>query len=244
MTPSRPAPAASAPQGTVRAVLTGRSMPYSRPGSRSAIAKEPRTGPVAIGPLGLDGDEQGDPRVHGGPHKALHCYAWAHYAWWRDELGTAGSTAADRLQRPGAFGENLSLDGLDEGQVCMADQWRIGSAIVELSQGRQPCWKLNARFAVPDMARRVQQSLRAGWYLRVLQPGMVQAGDAVQLLARPYPSWSVARVLRVIAERDTAKETLESLLELPLPASWSKLFRGRLQTGQVEDWEQRMGHHG
>lgn len=231
-----PAPAAL---GTLRRVLTGPARPYTRPGSRSAIDKQPRSGPVAVGALGLAGDEQGDPRVHGGPHKAVHCYPWAHYELWRQEL--AGQPQAlDRLSRPGAFGENFSLDGLDEAGVCLGDQWQVGSALLEVSQGRQPCWKLNDRFGVQDMALRLQASLRTGWYLRVLRPGQVQEGDAVQLLARPCPQWPLARILQVIAERECAPALLRELLALPLPPSWQRLFTRRLEAGQAEDWSARV----
>ena len=227
------------PLGRLRAVLTGRALPYTRPGSRSAIAKQARGGPVGAGPLGLDGDEQGDLRVHGGPDKAVHCYAWAQYAPWRQEL--AGNAAAQALlEQPGAFGENFSLDDLQESQVCIADQWQIGSARFEVSQGRQPCWKLNDRFGVPDMALRVQSSLRTGWYLRVLQSGQVQAGDQVWLLARPYPEWPITRLLRAIAERDCTPATLRQILALPLPPSWHKLFSRRLENASAEDWTSRL----
>jgi len=237
------APAAAAGSavciGRIRALLTGRVQPYTRTDSRSAIAKQPRSGPVHAGPLGLEGDEQGDLRVHGGPDKAVHCYAWAQYAPWRQELA-GNATAQALLAQPGAFGENFSLDGMDEHSVCLADQWQVGSALLEVSQGRQPCWKLNDRFAVPDMALRVQDSLRAGWYLRVLRPGQVQAGDTVYLATRPYPGWSIARLLRAIAQRDCTPETLRAILTLPLPPSWRKLFTRRLDSACVEDWTSRL----
>ena len=111
---------------------------------------------------------------------------------------------------------------------------------LEVSQGRQPCWKLNDRFGLPDMALRVQTSLRAGWYLRVLQVGQVQAGDTVWLLARPHPEWPIDRLLRVIAERDCAPETLREILTLPLPPSWHRLFTRRLESASVEDWSSRL----
>ena len=223
--------------GQVHAVLVGRVRPYTRPGSQSAIDKAPRTGPVAAAALGLEGDEQGDLRVHGGPDKAVHCYAWAHYAHWRAALPPA---SAPLLDQPGAFGENLSLDGLDEHGACIGDLWQIGSAQFEVSQGRQPCWKLNDRFGVPDMARRLQDSGRAGWYLRVVQPGAVQAGDSVLLLARPHAGWTVARLLQLIAERSCEPAVLDEVLALPLPPSWQRLFGRRRVQGQVEDWGSRL----
>ncbi|ARN21771.1 MOSC domain-containing protein [Piscinibacter gummiphilus] len=223
--------------GRLKAVLTGRAVPYTRAGSTSAIAKRPVHGAVAVGPEGLDGDEQGDRRVHGGADKAVHCYPWSHVEAWRREL----PASAVLHEGPGAFGENFSLEpGLDETSVCIADRWAIGDALFEVSQGRQPCWKLNDRFGVPDMARRVQQSTRAGWYLRVLAPGHVRAGDPIHRVARPHPAWSIARLLRVIAERDCDPVTLGEIVALPLPSSWMKLFQGRLASGQVEPWSRRM----
>ena len=186
--------------------------------------------------LGLDGDEQADRRVHGGEDKAIHCYAWEHYGAWRQEL-----PACDLFSAPGAFGENLSIDGLNEGDTCIGDRWQIGSVIVNVVQGRQPCFKLNLRFGVDDMAARVQHSLRAGWYLRVEQPGEISAGDRVVLLDRPFPSYSIARLLGMIRDRETGQDVIAPVLDLPLPPAWRKLFERRLQSGQVEDWSSRMG---
>ncbi|MDO5691840.1 MAG: MOSC domain-containing protein [Pseudomonadota bacterium] len=221
--------------GQVRAVLTGRAVPYTRPGSFSAIAKQPVSGPVAVLAESLEGDEQGDRRVHGGPDKAVHVYTWAHYATWRAELGALPVLAA-----PGAFGENLSVDDLDEQNVCMGDEWQIGSALFAVSQGRQPCWKLNDRFGVPDMARRVQDTGLTGWYLRVLRQGTLRADDAVTLVARPHPDWPLDRVAALIRQRVCAPAVLREVLALPLPPSWRRLFERRLAQGQAESWAQRL----
>ncbi|RQO60491.1 MOSC domain-containing protein [Paucibacter sp. KBW04] len=222
--------------GHVRSVLIGRAVPSSRPGVLSAIAKQPVEGRIAVHPLGLLGDEQGDLRVHGGPDKAVHCYSWSHYQAWREALPDCAL-----LQAPGAFGENLSVDGVDEESICLGDQLRIGTARFSLSQGRQPCWKLNDRFGQKDMAKQVQTSLRAGWYLRVERPGEIGAGDAIELLARPYPQASVARLLRAIRDREQDPAQLRELLALPLTESWRRLFAGRLDSGQIEAWAPRMG---
>jgi MOSC domain-containing protein YiiM len=185
--------------------------------------------------LGLVEDSQADLRVHGGVDKAVHCYPWAHYSIWQQSLpGHA------LLQAPGAFGENLSVDGMDEHDVCIADRWRIGSVVFEVSQGRQPCFKLNLRFGVSDMAAQVQESLRAGWYLRVLEPGELRAGDEIEILERPHSEWTIARVLTVIRDRDVDPVVLNQLLGLPLPPSWRRLFERRLQSSQTEDWSRRM----
>jgi MOSC domain-containing protein YiiM len=223
--------------GQLQAVLTGLALPYTRKGSLSAIQKLPQEGPVAAGPSGLAGDEQGDLRVHGGADKAVHCYAWSHYAYWREVLPPQTHAL---LAQPGAFGENFSMEGLAEDQVCLGDVWQVGSAKFEVSQGRQPCWKLNDRFAVPDMARQVQDGGRAGWYLRTAQPGVVRAGDTVWLLARPYPDWSVARLLQLITDRNCDPKLLIEVLSLPLTPSWQRLFSRRLENEQPEDWGPRM----
>ncbi len=222
------------PIGRVRAVFTGRAVPYTRPGSFSAIDKQPMAGAVEVHAEGLTGDEQGDRRVHGGPDKAVHVYPWAHYAVWQAELGEL-----PLLQAPPAFGENLSVDGLDESNVCLGDEWRIGNASFSISQGRQPCWKLNDRFGVPDMARRVQDSGRSGWYLRVHVPGILSAGDEVRLLARPHPGWPLKRIAALIRERVCAPKALREVLALPLTPSWRRLFEQRLAAG-AEDWSRRL----
>ena len=221
--------------GSVLAVLRGRAVPYTRPGTRSAIAKTPVCGPVHVGLLGLDGDEQGDPRVHGGPDKAVHQYAQEHCADWRAELGALPVLAA-----PGAFGENMASTGMTEHSLCLGDQVRAGSVLLEVSQSRQPCWKLNDRFAVPTMARRVQDSGRTGWYYRVLQPGHLQAGDALVLVARPWPEWTLARIIDVLYHQPFDAAVLQALAALPLTPSWQRLVQGRLARGAAEDWQARL----
>ena len=221
--------------GQVAAVLRGRAVPYTRPGSRSAIAKTPVAGRATVSTLGLEGDEQGDPRVHGGPDKAVHQYAQEHYPLWRAELGALPVLAA-----PGAFGENLASTGMTEQHLCLGDQVRVGSVLLEVSQSRQPCWKLNDRFGVPDMARRVQHTGRTGWYYRVLAAGTLQAGDAVTLVARPWPQWSLARVIDVLYHQPFDADVLQALAALPLTPSWRRLVEGRLARGVVEDWAPRL----
>jgi MOSC domain-containing protein YiiM len=238
MTPHLAPLSLQAPLGRLRAILAGAARSYTRAGSLSAIDKQPVHGTVWVGALGVQGDEQGDRRVHGGPDKAIHCYPWASYEAWRGEL--PGAVAEVRLQQPGAFGENFSLDGLDESNTCVGDRWTIGEALFEVSQLRQPCWKLNDRFGVADMARRVQRSGRSGWYLRVLVPGHVSAGDAIRLAARPHPAWPLARLQAIVADRVCDAATLRAALALPLTPSWVRLLQARLDSGRVESWGARM----
>lgn len=221
--------------GRVRAVLVGPAVPYTRPGVRSAIAKQAVSGHIHAGALGLAGDEQGDTHAHGGPDKAIHLYAHEHYAVWRTELG-----ALPLLDAPGAFGENLSTEGVDEHTLCLGDRLQIGDAVLEIAQGRQPCWKLNDRFGVPDMARRLQDTLRTGWYCRVQRTGTLVAGADVFLLERPHPDWSVARLMALLYRRCLDPQLLEQALTLPLVPGWRKIVEQRLARGAVEDWQKRL----
>lgn len=223
--------------GSIRAVLAGTVEPLGN--TESGIDKRPVAGAQRVEAEGLVGDRQADLRAHGGADKALHCYAWSNYAHWQADL-----PGHPLLAVPGAFGENLSIDGLDEHTVCIGDRWRIGSALLEVTQGRQPCFKLNLRFGVADMAHRVQDSLRAGWYLRVLEAGELAAGDRIEQLASPFPAWPLARLLRAIRDRETRPEEIAPLLALPLTPSWRRMFERRLRTAQVEDWSPRMGPPG
>ncbi|MBF8720103.1 MOSC domain-containing protein [Pseudomonas guariconensis] len=216
-------------------LLTGHAQPFTRPGSRSAIDKQPRQGPLKVTFLGLEGDEQGDLRVHGGIEKAIHHYPHEHYLDWAAELGEH-----PLLAQPGAFGENFSTTGWRETDVCLADRIRVGSALLEVSQGRMPCWKLNDRFEVAQMALRVQQSGRTGWYYRVLEEGVVRPGDRLQLVERPHGEWSVARLSAVLFDRHLEPELLAQCLALPLVPSWRRTLQRRLEQRQVEDWASRL----
>ncbi|KAF7962691.1 molybdenum cofactor sulfurase [Cupriavidus sp. UYMU48A] len=229
------------PEVAVDAVLIGQVRPFGPKGLPSGIDKRPTTGPVPVTALGLAGDGQGDPKHHGGPEKALHHYAYDHYPAWLAELAETSPQARTILSAPGAFGENLSTTGLTEADVCIGDCFRLGTALVEVSQARQPCWKLNHRFGHAGMSRAVQQSLRTGWYYRVLEEGELRAGDPLALVSRPYPDWSLARLLRVLYVDRLNYVALADMAELPpLAESWRKLARQRVARHEVEDMEKRL----
>jgi MOSC domain-containing protein YiiM len=160
----------------------------------SAIWKSPVQGPVHAGPLGLAGDAVHDTRVHGGLDQALLMYAAAHYPLWERELG--------RSMSPGAFGENLTVEGLDEDTVCIGDVYQVGPVRLEVSHPRQPCATLARRHQVPDMIAIVRQNGRSGWYLRVLLEGRLEPGEPIQRLERPNPEWTVRRAARAMLTRE------------------------------------------
>ena len=219
----------------IEQLLVGRAVPFTRPGSHSAIAKQPTAGPVAVGSEGLAGDEQGDRRVHGGVYKALQHYPFEHYHHWRAQLDHS-----PLLERPGAFGENISTTGLGEADLCLGDVLRCGNALLQVAQTRQPCWKLNDRFGVKDMSLRVQRSGLCGWYYQVLEPGELQVGQALLLEQRAYPRWPLTRVMDVLYRRPLERADLLELAELPLVPNWRTLVERRLQNNAVEDWSKRL----
>lgn len=219
----------------LRHVLAGTSRPFTRPGSFTGIDKVPLPGPVEVGTLGIMGDEQGDRRIHGGPDKAIHHYPFEHYHAWKWLIGEH-----PRLAQPGAFGENLSTVGVDETQVCLGDIFRCGSVLLEVSQTRQPCWKLNDRFEVSDMALRMQASAMTGWHYRVLESGVLQAGDPIVLQDRPIPRWPLRKVIALLYERSLDFDELSQFAQLPLVPSWRALVERRLATGQIENWARRV----
>jgi MOSC domain-containing protein YiiM len=202
----------------------GEVRPFGPQGQPSAIAKQATTGMWKVTPVGLLGDAQADRKHHGGPDKALHHYPREHYADWRSEL-----PAKSDLFVAGGVGENISTQGLTEDTVCLGDIYRLGGALVQVSQGRKPCWKLNVRFGVEDMARRVQDSGRTGWYYRVLEEGEVAAGEAITLVERPWPEWPLSRLWQVLNQSPVDREALAELADLEtLAANWRETARKRL----------------
>jgi MOSC domain-containing protein YiiM len=203
----------------------------------SGIVKSAAPAPWRIRRDGLEGDVQGDPRHHGGPEKALHHYPREHYDAWAEE----GPQLVEALSAPPAFGENISTFGLTERDVCVGDIFSFGSALLQVSQGRQPCWRLNARFARPDMAWRVQASGRTGWYYRVLREGVAEPGDRLERIERPLPDWPLSRFNELLHHRMLDRDALAQMAELPeLAASWRELAARRLARGLVEDWSKRL----
>ena len=209
----------------IDALLTGMIDPDFAPGrGDSAIAKRAVTGSRQVGLLGIEGDAQADLTVHGGRDKAIHHYPRDHYAGWATLIGDHAL-----LRQAGAFGENISTTGMTEEAVCLGDRYRMGSALVEVAQGRQPCWKQAHYLGVPRMVALMVASGRTGWYYRVIEEGAVAAGDALVLEDRPCPEWPVARLFGLLigGKHRGEAEALAELAGHPLLAQeWRQRARG------------------
>jgi MOSC domain-containing protein YiiM len=217
-------------------VLCGKVQPLGANGQSSAIAKVKVDGPWRITRVGLVGDAQADLKHHGGPEKAIHHYARDHYAAWREEIG-----AHPLLDVPGAFGENFSTSGWTEETVHVGDMVRFGSALLQVSQGRQPCWKLNVRFGRKDVAYRTQASGRTGWYYRVLEEGVAEASDRLRLVERPRPLWPLSRIIALLYRHKDRYDELAQMAGIPeLAAGWRTLATRRVQSRATEDWARRL----
>jgi len=183
--------------------------------------KEPVVGAVAFSSRGAAGDEQADRINHGGPDKAVLAYSAEHYPAWQSELGLTALPF-------GAFGENLTVAGLTEADVCIGDRWRAGEVEFEVSQPRQPCWKLARRWRVKSLPAIVIQTGRTGWYLRVGKEGNLEAGAELELIDRPNPEWTIRRANEVMHFLKSAADSSLELAAVPgLSASWREGLRVR-----------------
>lgn len=190
------------------------SLQVGRPGTvpwrgrqvRSGFVKTPVDGRVALTDDGLDGDEQGDLRVHGGPDKAVCCYASEHLPEWNARF--------DLALGAGAFGENLTLAGLTEDRVHIGDVFALGTATVQVSQPRGPCYKVAARHGSRKLVAAMAQELRAGFYVRVLEAGDVGAGDTMTLVER-VSDVTVGEVLRVTYRDRHDPPALDAVMAVP-----------------------------
>jgi MOSC domain-containing protein YiiM len=189
---------------SVVSVQVGQIAPLGREGVPSGFIKRPVTGAVMVEKLGLVGDQQADLRVHGGADKAVYCYPIEHYARWREML-----KGKEDLLVPGGFGENLTTQGLDEGNVCIGDIFQMGRARLQVTQPRQPCFKLALRFEDSQMIKAMARYGLSGWYMRVLEPGLIEVGASIAMLESPNPAWSITRLNRLLSRRGTREEIAE-----------------------------------
>jgi MOSC domain-containing protein YiiM len=190
-----------------------------RPAS-SAIWKSPATGRIAVRGDSLDGDHQADRNVHGGIDKAVYAYAVEDARWWEQELG--------RSIEFGEFGENLTTEGIDVNDALVGERWQIGSAVLEVSGPRNPCWRLGVRMNDPIFPRRFAEAMRPGAYLRIIVEGSIGAGDEIRIVERPNHDLTVRDVSRIFTHD---RDQVERLLAVPqVPESWRKWAEDFLQS--------------
>ena len=188
----------------------------------TAIFKSPVHGRVAIRGYNLDGDRQADLSVHGGPYKAIYLYPWEHYSYWASEL-------PDQELPFGMFGENLTTVGLSEETTRIGDRFRIGSALLEVTQPRMPCYKLAIRFNRADMVKRFWQSARSGIYFSVVEEGDVGAGDRIDQVGAGPEDLTIADVVRLFNRKENDVAKLRSALSAPLHGGWKEAIVERRQ---------------
>ena len=175
---------------------------------RTAYYKDAVSGPVQVSRLGLAGDDQFDRDHHGGPDRAVLGYSAEHYSLWKAELGTAEIG-------PGGFGENLTISGHDEANVCLGDTYAIGPVLLQVTQPRGPCSNISRRWPRHDLVKRVAETLRFGWYMRVIEEGAIATGMEVTLIERPYPEFNVGRVFELKTQPRLDTEAVARLARCP-----------------------------
>jgi MOSC domain-containing protein YiiM len=182
--------AGTAATGSIQSVNVGRvrTVEFRDGFDRTAIWKSPVAGPVRVRGVNLDGDDQADRSAHGGPDKAVYAYAAEDLAWW--------SEALDRRVEPGTFGENLTTIGIDVAGAIVGERWAIGSAVLEVSQPRIPCYKLGIRMGDPQFPRRFAAAGRPGAYLRIIAEGAIAAGSTIEVVSRPTHGVTVGLIER------------------------------------------------
>jgi MOSC domain-containing protein YiiM len=192
----------------------------------TSIFKEPVEGRRAVKRHNIDGDRQADLTVHGGPYKAIYCYPNEHYAYWSRRL--------PEFALPfGVFGENLTTEGLTEESVCIGDQYRVGTAILQVSQPRMPCFKLAIRFGRADMVKLFWQSGLSGIYFSIVEEGDLSAGDSIQHLSRIQNAISVADIVRLHRGEERHPDLVQRAMQAPLYGSWKRDIRERQNQAEL-----------
>ncbi len=207
--------------GKLASVNVGRPRAFVHKGrnAESAIWKTPVEGRVAARGVNLEGDEQADRTVHGGPDKAVYAYALEDIRLWESELG--------RALGPGAFGENLTTEGVDVTGAVIGERWEVGTVCLEVSEPRTPCWKLAARMEDDAFLRRFTEAGRPGAYLRIVREGELGAGDAIEVTSRPEHGMTAGDVLRIYS-RDRGE--IAKLVDIPeLAKSWREWAEKKVQ---------------
>ncbi len=214
---------------------TGKIETFESDGKKwqSGYVKKPVSDKVKLFALGFEGDEQSDRKNHGGVDKAVLAYSEEHYSLWKAELNV------DILDY-GAFGENLTIKGLKEDDVCIGDVYEAEGVKLQVSQPRQPCWKISKILKKDGLDRKVLETGRTGWYLRVLEEGELGAGMEIKLIGRLYPQWTIARSLEIMDNGKNDSKSAEDLSAcLLLSESWKKTLRAIAEGVNIPDRDKR-----
>ncbi len=186
---------------------------------KTSIFKKPVAGPILVRTLNIEGDQQSDLRVHGGTHKSVYAYSWQNVEHWRrylkrEDLG------------PGSFGENLTVEGLTDGEIAIGDELEIGTARFVVTQPRLPCFKLGIALGLPEFPKVFHWAGRNGFYLRVLKEGVIQAGDDIRVFpAATDARMTIAEIVKLSNSKELAPKQLERILALDaLTPSWKEDF--------------------
>ncbi len=214
--------------GVTEIIGTGTDAWWDKPWT-TAFYKRQVDGRIWLGYEGLRGDQQADRKHHGGVDKAVCVYGAEHYPGWRDSLNLAEMAH-------GAFGENFTVQGMAEADICIGDVFQIGAVRVEVSQPRQPCWKLARRWRIKDLTAQVEQTGRTGFYFRVLQHGWVHAGERFERVERPFPKLTIAHANDVMHHRKDDFAAARELALCPkLSASWKDSLWLRAENQNAAD---------
>ena len=207
----------------VHSLCVGQPRPFNG-AELSAIGKLPVDGPANIRSFGIEGDMVADTRAHGGPDMAVHLYPRDHYGWWREQLGPHAL-----LDSANAFGENIVASGIDETIVAIGDRFRLGTALLEISQPRQPCWKIEHHFGTKGMVAKILTSHRCGWYFRVLEEGIWQPGDILEQVETGHSEWPIARLFAKLYDK-AHKANPQELREIAALDRLCELWRSKVRT--------------
>lgn len=189
----------------------------------TGIYKEPVDGPISLKKLNLEGDGQADLTVHGGPNMAVYVYSANHYEFWKKQLPS-------HELNWGAFGENLTVEGCSDDEVCIGDRFRMGTAEVQVTQPRVPCFKLGIRFGDQGMVKQFMNSGRFGFYLRVLKEGAIQADDGIEKISQDSAQVAVSDIMMAYQNPDM-KDLMQKIITVKaLPKSWREHFEKLLAT--------------
>jgi MOSC domain-containing protein YiiM len=197
---------------------------------QSSINKQPVDGPIYVGVDNLAGDKQADLAVHGGRDKAVYVYPKEHYSYWQQSTGLLRTPRLKLPKNPhGSFGENLTLSGLIEDTVYIGDVFACGEVVLQVTQPREPCWKLAFKFKQKKLPMWVITSGRTGWYMRVLQEGTIESGMTITQVEQGCQDWSVLTCNQLYHGRTVNPDKLKSLLDCAaLSQSWRNSFERRL----------------